>query len=155
MPAPTIPAALPDLEINYSVKCELNTGTAEVPVWSDMGVCFSNISPSLNEVLYQANYYADAGWGRTEVTGGQLITSFTGNVMPGDPVSDYLTDPKRVYQFGGARKSALRITRGKEQIIWGVTLATITNAMGDANQPSELTVEIHSNGKPSIGSLDD
>lgn len=153
MAVPEIPKALPDMEINYSIKLELNTGTNEVPAWEDMGVIFKNVAPALNEILFQASYYADEGWARSEVTGGQMITTFTGEVMPGDKVSDYLLDPERVYKFGNARKSALRITRGDEQIIWAVTLAKITAGMGDATNPNALTLEVHSNGKPSIGTV--
>lgn len=154
MAVPQIPAALPDMEINYTIKCELNTSTTETPQWEDMGICFKNIAPALNEILFQASYYADEGWGRSEVTGGQMITTFTGEVMPGDAVSDYLTNPERLYKFGKARKSAIRITRGTEQIIWAVTLAKITQGMGDATNPNALTVEVHSNGKPSIGTVE-
>ena len=154
MPAivPTQPKAL---EINYSIKLELDTRLPEgiTPVWSDMGKCFKNIAPALNEVLFQASYYADAGWGRSEVTGGQMITAMTGEVMKGDPVSDFLTSPTRMYAFGEARKALLRITRGTEEIIWAVTLAKITLGMGDANQPNALTVEVHGNGAPSIGTV--
>lgn len=151
----TLPTQPIPLEINYSIKMELDTRAAEAaePVWSDMGVCFNNITPALNEVLFQASYYADAGWGRTEITGGQMVTTMTGNVMPNDPVSDYLTDPTRMYKFGKSRHSFLRITRGTEQIIWAVTLANITMGMGEANQPNTLSVEVHGNGAPSIGTV--
>lgn len=154
MPIPEIPAALPDMEINYTIKLELNTSANQTPEWSDMGVIFKNIAPALNEILFQASYYADEGWGRSEVTGGQMIATLTGEVMPGDAVSDYLLAPERVYKFGKARKSAIRITRGTEQIIWAVTLAKITAGMGDATNPNALTLEVHSNGKPSIGTVE-
>ncbi|MDI9498229.1 MAG: hypothetical protein QM270_07075 [Bacillota bacterium] len=155
MPIPTIPSPLPDLEINNTIKAELDTrvDAAVDPTWSDMGACFKNIAPSLNEILFQASYYGDGGWGRTEVTGGQWISTFTGEVMPGDTVSDYLTDPARRYGFGTKRKTYIRLSRGNEQIIWAVTLAKITMGMGDATAPNSLIVEIHSNGQPSIGTV--
>lgn len=138
------------LEINYNIVAELDTSEAPhtQPVWSDMGHMFKNLSQSLNEVLYQATYLADAGWGSSEVTGGQYIVTFTGDRRDGDPVSDYIFDPKVQYAFGEARKSKLRIRRGDKAIIWDVTLANITDAGGDANQPNSVTLTVHGNGKP-------
>lgn len=153
MPLPTVPAQQLAPEINYSIKLDINTGTAELPVWSDAGTIFTNISSALNEILHQASYYADGGWGSTEVTGGQMIFTLSGSVKPGDEVSDYLTDPTRLYQFGASRHTAIRITRGTEQIMWAATLAKITPGMGDATTPNALTVEVHCNGAPSIGTV--
>ena len=108
------------------------------------------MSQSLNEVLYQASYYADKGWGSTEVTGGQLTLTLTGDCKPGDAACDYLLSDKVLYGFGNARKSHLKLTKGDKSIIWPITLANITPAYGDSNQPNSLTVTIHGNGKPSI-----
>lgn len=68
------------LEINYGIKCELDTSEAPhtTPTWSDMGHMFKNLAQSLNEVLYQATYLADGGWGSTEVSGAQHTVTFTG-----------------------------------------------------------------------------
>jgi ribosomal protein S8 len=47
-----------------------------------------NITQAINEVLYQASYLADEGYGSTEVTGGQYTVTLTGDKKDGDPVSD-------------------------------------------------------------------
>lgn len=136
-------------EINYEIKAELDTSkNSDTPVWSDLGNMFKNVSQSLNEVLYQASYLSDEGWGSTEVTGGQYTLTLTGDKKVGDPVSDYIFDPDIQYKFGNARKSKLRLTKGKKVITWPVTLANITDAGGDANQPNAVTLTIHGNGKP-------
>ena len=44
-----------------------------------------------------------------------------------------------------------KFLKGKKIIIWPITLANITPAYGDANQPNALTVTVHGNGKPAIG----
>lgn len=150
----TVPANTISPEINYNVHAYLNTTpTAETPTWSDMGGVIKNISKSLNEVLYQAAYYGSRGWSSTEVTGGQLTVTMTGDVKPGDAVSDFLTKPEVQYDFGSARKTHMLIARGAEALIWPVTLANITDAMGDANQPNSLTVTIHGNGAPTFSTM--
>lgn len=141
-------------ELNYNIKAELNTTPNATPAsetWSDLGVMFKNITQSINEVLYQATYLADEGYGSTEVTGGQYIVTLTGDKKVGDPVSDYIFDPEVQYKWGSARKTQLRLTRGTDTITWNVTLANITDAGGDANQPNAVTLTIHGNGKPIMG----
>ncbi|MCI8361324.1 MAG: hypothetical protein HFE86_08330 [Clostridiales bacterium] len=145
------------LEVNYDIICELDTSAAPhtTPVWSNMGVMFKNVSQALNEVLYQATYLADQGWGRTEVTGGQYTVTFTGDRMNGDAVNDYIFGNSVQFEFGAARKTKMRLVRGKEAIIWDVTLANITDAGGDANQPNAVTLTIHGNGAPKFETLTD
>jgi hypothetical protein len=140
------------LEKNYEVLAELDTAPGEAtPVWSDLGVMFKNIAQALNEVLYQATYLSNKGWGSTEVTGGQYTVTFTGDKKPGDAVSDFIFDPAVQYAFGDARKTQLRLTRGTTTITWDVTMANITDAGGDANQPNAVTLTLHGNGAPVIG----
>ena len=144
-------------EINYNVILEIDISDAPhtEPEWADMGIFTKNVAQALNEVIYQATYYADQGWGSSEVTGGQFTVTLTGDRKNGDPACDYIFDKERQYSFGDARKSKIRIRRGKEAIVWGVTLANITDALGDANQPNAVTVTIHSNGKPSFETISD
>ena len=140
------------VEINYNVVMEIDTSGSEdgQPTWSNMGTFAKNLSQSLNEVLYQATYYADGGWGSTEVTGGQWTCTLTGDKIAGDPACEYIFDKDRQHSFGESRKAKIRIRRGTDAIVWNVTLANITDALGDANQPNAVTVTIHSNGKPSF-----
>jgi hypothetical protein len=143
-------------ELNYNTKAELNTTPGAEPLaetWADLGVMMKNLAQSLNEVLYQATYLSDGGWGSSEVTGGQYTVTFTGDKKVGDPVSDYLFSEEVQHDFGNARKTQLRLTNGTKTITWGVTLANITDGGGDANQPSAVTVVIHGNGKPVFGTV--
>ena len=142
------------MEINYDVVAELNTtpeAGAGSETWADLGVMFKNVAQALNEVLYQTSYLANKGWGSTEVTGGQYTVTFTGDRMPGDAVNDFIFNPDIQFKFGEARKTSLRLTRGTQTITWGVTMANITDAGGDANQPNAVTLTLHGNGAPTIG----
>lgn len=143
-------------ELNYNICAELNTTPdALEPTWSNLGVMMKNIAQAINEVLYQASYLADGGYGSTEVTGGQYTVTFTGDKKDGDPVSDYIFDPDVQYKWGDARKTQLRLVKGTQTITWNVTLANIIDAGGDSNQPNAVTLTIHGNGKPEIGTVED
>lgn len=140
-------------EINYETEGFINTTPdGESPNWASVAALCKNMSMSLNEVLYQASYYAQKGWGSTEVTGAQLTLTLTGDCKPGDAACEYLLSDAVLYGLGSARKTHLKLVKGTKTIIWPVTLANITPAYGDSNQPNALTVTIHGNGKPTISS---
>ncbi|MEG2869940.1 MAG: hypothetical protein RR875_00105 [Clostridium sp.] len=141
-------------EINYETEAFINiTPKTETPTWASLAALTKNMSQSLNEALYQASYYANAGWGSTEVTGGQLTLTLTGDCKNGDIASDYILSEEVQYHFADARKTHMKLQRGAKYIIWPVTLANITAAYGDAGQPNALTVNIHGNGKPQLGEI--
>lgn len=150
---PELPKSPIAPEINYETKAYINTtpDTEASPTWADMGDLMKNMSQALNEVLSQNSYYANLGWGSTAVTGAQMTLTVTGDVKPGDAACDYILSDKVMYGFGAARQTHLKLEKGNKIIIWPITLANITPAYGDANQPNALTVTIHGNGKPAIG----
>lgn len=141
-------------ELNYETEAFINiTPKGGNPTWASLAALTKNMSQSLNEALYQTSYYKDLGWGSTEVTGGQLTLTLTGDCKNGDKAADYILSEQVQYNFGDARKTHLKLQRGNKYIIWPVTLANITAAYGDAGQPNALTVTIHGNGRPSIGTI--
>lgn len=149
---PALPKNTETPEINYETEAFLNTAPdGDTPMWASMAKLMKNMSQALNEVLYQASYYADKGWGSSEVTGAQLTLTITGDVKPEDPAAVYLLSDKVLYGLANARKTHLKLEKGEKVIIWPVTLANITPAYGDSNQPNALTVTIHGNGRPTIG----
>lgn len=109
------------------------------------------MAESLNEVLYQASYYQDKGWGSTEVVGAQLTLTLTGDCKPTDPAYEYITGEDVMYKFGEARKTHMKVQRGDKYVIWPITLANITKGRGDSTATNALTVTIHGNGKPVLG----
>lgn len=142
------------MELNYDIKAELNVTPGEgEPTWADLGKTMTNIAMSLNEVLVQFSYLSDEGWGSTETTGGQFTVTFTGHKVEGDPVSDYILSEDVEYKFGAARKTQLRLVRGTAAVTWNVTLANITEGGGDSQQPNAITLTVHGNGKPTIGTV--
>lgn len=139
-------------EINYETESFINTSPEDdSPTWESMANLMTNMSQSLNEVLQQLTYYADKGWGSTEVTGAQMTLTVTGSVKPGDKACDYILSDKVMYGLGDARKTHMKLQKGTKVILWPITLANITPAYGDANNINSLTVTIHGNGRPTIG----
>lgn len=140
------------MELNYDILLEINTTpSAAEPTWARVGDGFKNLSPSLNEVIYQASYLVNEGWGSSEVTGGQFTTTLTGDRVPGDDAQDFIFSSDVQFKFGASRKTQFRITQANgRMILWPITLANITETGGDSNQPNAISVTIHGNGKPTI-----
>lgn len=143
-------------EMNYETEAFINVVEPSAPTatWASLAALTKNMAQSLNEVLYQATYYADKGWGSTEVTGAQMTLTLTGDVKPGDKACDYLLSDKVMYELGNARKNHLKLQKGKKIIIWPITIANITPAYGDSGAVNALTVTIHGNGRPAIGTTE-
>ena len=150
---PPLPKNTITPEMNWETTASINTtpDKEEAPTWADLGNLTKNMQQALNEVLYQATYWKDKGWGSTEVTGAQLTLTLTGDVKPGDAACDYILSDKVMFELGNARKTHLKLQKGDKVIIWPVTLAKITPAYGDSGAVNALTVTIHGNGRPSIG----
>lgn len=143
------------IQMNYQNKLEINvTPSASVPTWAPLAKGFQNLAEGLNEVLYQAAYLGDKGWVSTEVTGGQYIVTLTGVRYVGDAAQDYIFSDAVMHDFGEARKTQLRISRGDNtMLMWPVTLANITLTDGEANAASAISVTIHGNGAPTVGNV--
>lgn len=142
-------------ELNYETEAFLNIAEDKgTPQWASLAELMTNMSQSLNEVLHQATYYADKGWGSTEVIGAQFTLTLTGAVKPGDKACDYILSDKVMFELGNARKTHLKLQKGKKVIIWPITLANITPAYGDSGAVNALTVTIHGNGRPVIGTTE-
>lgn len=149
---PTLPDNTTTPDMNWETEAFINTAPGEdTPTWASMSAFTKNMAQALNEVLYQATYWKDKGWGSTEVTGAQMTLTLTGDVKTGDDACDYLMSDEVLYGIGNARKTHLKLTKGTKVIIWPVTLANITPAYGDSGAVNALTVTIHGNGKPAIG----
>lgn len=149
---PELPKNTETPEMNYETEAFINTAPNEdAPVWASVAALTKNMAQSLNEVLYQATYYADKGWGSTEVTGAQMTLTLTGDVKPEDEACKYILSDAVMYSLGKARKTHLKLVKDKKVIIWPITLANITPAYGDSGAVNALTVTIHGNGRPAIG----
>lgn len=149
---PALPENTITPEMNFETEAFINVEpSAEQPDWASVAALTKNMAQSLNEVLYQATYYKDKGWGSTEVTGAQMTLTLTGDVKPGDKACDFLLSDEVMYELGQARKNHLKLVKGKKVIIWPITLANITPGYGDSGAVNTLTVTIHGNGKPAIG----
>lgn len=150
--AETLPENTITPEINYETEAFINTTPAgQTATWATLGALTKNMAESLNEVLYQASYYKDQGWGSTEVVGAQLTLTLTGDCKPTDPAYEYITGEDVMYKFGDARKTHMKVQRGDKYVIWPITLANITKGRGDSTATNALTVTIHGNGKPVLG----
>lgn len=150
--AETLPKNTITPELNYETEAFINTTPGEETAkWESLAALTKNMAESLNEVLYQASYYKDKGWGSTEVVGAQLTLTLTGDCKPTDPAYEYITGEEVMYGLGEARKTHMKLTKGDKYVIWPITLANITKGRGDSSATNTLTVTVHGNGRPTLG----
>jgi len=145
-------------DINYDYKLEIDVTPTSTATWAIVGAGISNIAKTLNEVLQQASYLNDAGWGSTEVVGGQLIVTLTGDRVRGDVAQDYIYSADVQYKFGQSRHTHFRITAPDGTGFTGnVTIANADDGGGDSTATNAISFEIHFNGAPvpfnSLGEL--
>lgn len=137
--------------LNNQIGAFLKTGgTDENPVWSDLGKAFKSIAQSMGEDKYTANYLSDEGFSSSVVTGLNYSLTLTGDYMPDDEVIAYIFSKDVLYGVGEARKTKLRLVKGRTEIVWNVTMAKITENGGDANEPDSITLELLGNGRPTV-----
>lgn len=152
--AETLPENTITPELNYETEAFINTSPGEESAtWASLAALTKNMAESLNEVLYQASYYKDKGWGSTEVVGAQLTLTLTGDCKPTDAAYEYITGEDVMYGLGEARKTHMKLTKGDKYVIWPITLANITKGRGDSAATNALTVTIHGNGRPVLGTV--
>ena len=152
--AETLPENTITPELNYETEAFINTTPGEeAATWASLAALTKNMAESLNEVLYQASYYKDKGWGSTEVVGAQLTLTLTGDCKPTDAAYEYITGEDVMYGLGEARKTHMKLTKGGKYVIWPITLANITKGRGDSAATNALTVTLHGNGRPVLGTV--
>jgi len=134
--------------LNFQNLFEIDT-TPEGPTrtWVRLGAGLVSASPATNEKLDQKAYLDGNGGQTTEVTGFQLVHTFSGDRIPGDPAQDFIFS--KVLDLGAARHTNFRATGADGTVITGeCTIANIQLPGGDANSSSAIGFEIHLNGKP-------
>ncbi|MBE6855881.1 MAG: capsid protein [Ruminococcus sp.] len=146
--------AKPEIALNYGYALKINTTPeSETSTMAEIKKGFDNITEALNEVLYQASFLGDGGYGSTEVVGGQLTVTLTGMRYVGDAAQDYIFSDAVYYNWGKARKTDVEMScPDGTAITCPVTLAKISRSGGAANNGTAISVEIHFNGKPNIKS---
>jgi len=140
------------IKTNYNYELSINTTPdSETATMAPVAEGFDNIAESLNEVLYQSSFLGDGGWGRSEVTGGQLILTLSCVRVVGDAAQDYIFGDAVYFGFGENRKTDAQLTcPDGSTITCGVTLAKIARTGGAANNATAVSVELHFNGKPVV-----
>jgi chorismate synthase len=115
-----------------------------------IGSGITSITPNGNEQTDQTTYYDGDGLASTNVSGGQLVLSFTGNRRYGDAAQDYIAGLQ--LEYGAARKTRYRHTAPDGQVILATdaTVANISSGGGDASSKGDFSFEIHINGRPEL-----
>ena len=137
------------LKTNYNATLEIDINPSGSSNFQVMNKGWANLSKTLNEVLQEFFYLGDGGFGNTEVTGMHVKVTVTGKRYYGDLVQDYIFSSAVQYGLLDARKTNFRLTTADGVVSGEVTLANIQDLGGDAQNGSDVSVEIHFNGQPS------
>lgn len=129
-------------------KFEINITPAEAePTWVVLAKGIMTAEPSTNEEIDQTVYFDSSGFKESDVTGMQLVQSFTGHRYYGDEAQDYIFS--KMLELGAARRTTFRYTEPDGGVYTGsITIANIQPPSGDAGAKGEIAFEIHYNGKP-------
>lgn len=136
--------------LNYQQLLEIDTTPkAASRTYVRLAEGISSVDASFNDVVDQTTYMADEGWASSLVTGKQMILSVSGHRVVGDTAQDYIADLES--SMGDDCLSNARIYDAQGNLKTGeVTLANIDFSGGDAGAKTDISFEIHFNGKPTI-----
>ncbi len=137
------------VELNSAVSVDINTTpTAEQPTYASLTNAFKNIAVAMNEVVYNATYLSDGGYGSSHVVGFAPTVSLQGDFMASDPACAYLD--KAQWEIGAGRVTDIKMTRNGQTITCPVTLTSIAIAGGESTAPNSVSLTIAFNGKPTV-----
>ncbi|WP_342045917.1 phage tail tube protein [Bacillus sp. OTU530] len=128
---------------------EINTTPSGTATYARVGAGLNNFEPSNNEEVDQTAYLDGDGFASSDVTGAQLILTFSGHRKTGDVAQDFIFS--KLLELGDGRKTTFRWTLPNGDKFEGpCTIANIEGPSGDANAKGEISFEIHFNGKPAF-----
>jgi hypothetical protein len=137
------------IPLNFQNLIELNTTPgATTATWARIASGISSFTPSNNENVDQTAYLDGDGFGSSDVIGMQKTYAFSGHRVVGDTAQDYIFNDLQE-TLGDNRKTQIRHTDANGKIITGdCTVCNIVEGGGDANAKTEISFEVHINGKP-------
>lgn len=142
--------------LNYTNLYEINIApTSSTKRWARVGAGINSVSWGGNETVSQDPYYDGDGLAESDVTGGQIVGTFSGNRKFGDPAQDFIAG--MLLDFGAGRRTDFRWTQPDGSVLEGkCTVANINPQGGDPNAKEDFGFEIHFNGAPTLtpGSAD-
>lgn len=136
-----------EVEMNAGVDISvLTSGSSETEVYASLADMFKNYTVALNEVIYNAMYLADSGFGSALVTGMNPTVSLTGDFNPKDDACIYLESVQ--YKVGKDRVTKIKLNRGNISLVVPVTITALAIVGGDAGQPNTISVTFTFDGMP-------
>lgn len=125
----------------------INTTPGGTETMSRLAAGLSSVEFSNNEEVDQTAYLDGEGFSSSDVTGGQMILSFSGHRDYDDAAQNYIYS--LLTEFGESRKTNFEwTTPNGDEFTGNITIANIEGPSGDANTKGEISFEIHFNGKP-------
>lgn len=137
------------VELNSAISVEINTTpTEDTPTYASLCNAFKSAAIAMNEVVYNATYLNDGGYGSSHVVGFAPTVTMQGDFMAADPACAYLD--KAQWEVGAGRVTDIKMTRNGQTVTCPVTLTSIAIAGGESTAPNSVSVTIAFNGKPTV-----
>lgn len=137
-----------EFPLNYQELHEIDvTPEGSARTWARLAKGITGADPSNNEDVAQDKYLDGDGYGSSDVIGAQKTIGFSGHRIVGDTAQDYIASIQ--HALGDDRKSSYRFTDPfGNKYTKECTIASIEFGGGDAGSKTEISFEIHLNGKP-------
>lgn len=125
------------------------TPNGESRTWARIGAGINSFEPSTNETVSDDAYYDGEGLTFSDVTGGQVVHSFSGHRLYGDAAQDYIASLETSY--GEQRKTTYKRVAPDGSVLEGsCTIANIVTGGGDPNAKGTFSFELRLNGRPTF-----
>lgn len=134
---------------NYTNLYEIDvTPDADAPTWARVAAGINDVNWGGNENIAQDAYYDGDGMASSEVTGGQIVGTFSGHRVYGDPAQDYIAS--LLLDYAGRHTNFKWTAPDGAVLLGGATVANVNPQGGDPNSKSDFGFEMHYNGMPSF-----
>lgn len=139
-----------EFALNYQQLIEIDTTPkAAARTWVRLGEGISSVDPSFNDSVDQTTYMKDEGYANSLVIGKQFTMSVSGHRVVGDPAQDFIQTLESA--LGSDCLSNVRMYDAQGNAKQGAcTIASVDFGGGDAGAKTDISFEIHVNGKPTI-----
>lgn len=141
-----------EFNLNYEQKFEIDIDeTGSTPDLQEIAAGITTVEFGNNEETDQSRYYDGDGSAETDIIGNQLVLTFSGHRLYGDPAQDFIMD--KLTKIGANRRTDFNWTQPSgEKFEGNCTIANIQPGGGDAGAKGEISFEIHFNGKVTVTS---
>lgn len=136
-----------EIDINSGQDPKAESEDVKNANWALLAEGITQITPASNETSETNNYYADKGFGSTDITSKRASFAISGVRVLNDPAQDYVA--ARFFSAGDSVKTLARWTGQYGDVMTAnVTLSAIIPFNGNSNAKQTFSFTMSVNGAP-------